>query len=50
MMHFLTGLNRLFASESSLVGGLRRGGMRLFNASGPLRDHAIGVALGMPRR
>ena len=50
MMHFLTGLNRLFASESRLIGGLRRGGMRLFNASGPLRDRAIGVALGVPRR
>ena len=50
MMHFLTGLNRLFASESRLVGGLRRGGMRLFNASGPLRDRAVSVALGVPRR
>ena len=50
MLHFLTGLNRLFASESRLIGGLRRGGMRLFNASGPLRDRAIGAALGVPRR
>lgn len=46
MLHFLTGLNRLFASDSALVGGLRRAGMQLFNASGPVREYAVRVALG----
>ncbi len=50
MMHFLTGLNRLFASNSVAVGAVRRAGMRAFNASGVIRDHAIGVALGTNRR
>lgn len=50
MMHFLTALNRLYASESVLIRGLRRTGMRLFNASGVIRDQAIGVALGMNPR
>ncbi len=47
MMHFLTGLNRLFATDSPVVGTVRRGGMRLFNASGPIRDRAVRVALGV---
>lgn len=46
MMAFLTGLNRLFASDSALVGEIRKAGMALFNRSGPIREKAVGVALG----
>ncbi len=46
MMAFLTGLNRLFASDSALVGEIRKAGMALFNRSGPIRDMAVGIALG----
>ncbi len=46
MLHFMTGLNRLFATDSALVRELRATGMRLFNVSGPIRDHAVKVALG----
>jgi hypothetical protein len=46
----MTGLNRLFAAGSPTVGELRRAGMRLFNVSGPLREHAVNVALGAGRR
>ena len=46
MLHFMTGLNRLFATDSALVRELRATGMRLFNYSGPIRDHAVKVALG----
>ena len=46
MMHFMTVLNRLFASDSATVGELRRAGMRLFNVSGPVRERAVRVALG----
>ena len=46
MMQFLTGLNRLFASDSAVLGEIRRLGMTLFNASGPLRSRIAGVALG----
>lgn len=49
MMHFLTGLNRLFATDSGLIQELRTTGMRVFNKSGPLREHVVGVALGMRR-
>jgi 2-polyprenyl-6-methoxyphenol hydroxylase-like FAD-dependent oxidoreductase len=49
MMHFMTGLNRLFASDSSLVREMRVLGMRLFNKSGPIREHAVKVALGAGR-
>ena len=49
MLHFMTGLNRLFTTDSSLLRELREAGMRLFNVSGPLRDHAVKVALGMSR-
>lgn len=48
MLHFMTGLNRLFATDSSLVRELRAVGMRLFNISGPIRDRAVKVALGGP--
>lgn len=47
MLHFMTGLNRLFATDSALVRELRVLGMRLFNRSGPIRDHAVNVALGI---
>jgi 2-octaprenylphenol hydroxylase len=47
MLHFMTGLNRLFTTDSALVRELRIAGMRLFNVSGPLREHAVGVALGV---
>jgi 2-octaprenylphenol hydroxylase len=47
MLHFMTGLNRLFATDSALIRELRVTGMRLFNYSGPIRDHAVKVALGI---
>jgi 2-octaprenylphenol hydroxylase len=50
MMHFMTGLNRLFASESAVLGELRRAGMQLFNRSGPLKERVVGVALGAAKR
>ena len=50
MMHFMTLLNRLFASDSATIGELRRAGMRLFNVSGPVRDRAVRVALGAGRQ
>ena len=50
MMHFMTGLNRLFASDSSVLGELRRAGMQLFNRSGPIRERVVGVALGAGQR
>ena len=46
MMQFMTGLNRLFASDSVVLGEMRRLGMTLFNASGPIRSRIAGVALG----
>lgn len=46
MMHFMTGLNRLFASDSVFLGELRRTGMALFNRSGPIRTTMAGIALG----
>jgi 2-octaprenylphenol hydroxylase len=47
MLYFVDSLNRLFASESSSVEKLRGSGMRLFNRSGPIREHAVSVALGL---
>ena len=47
MLHFMTGLNRLFATDSRLVARVRSGGMRAFNRSGPLRERAVRVALGV---
>jgi 2-octaprenylphenol hydroxylase len=46
MLHFMTGLNRLFATDSALLKELRTTGMRLFNQSGPVREHVVSVALG----
>lgn len=47
MMHSMTGLNALFATDSRIVGKIRKAGMRIFNRSGPLREHAVRVALGV---
>ena len=47
MMHLMTGLNALFATDSQVIGKIRRTGMRLFNRSGPLRERAVRVALGV---
>jgi 2-octaprenylphenol hydroxylase len=47
MLHFMTGLNRLFTTDSELVRELRTAGMRLFNVSGPLRERVVRVALGV---
>ncbi len=47
MLHFMTGLNRLFATDSRLVAELRSAGMRMFNRSGPIRERAVKVALGV---
>jgi ubiquinone biosynthesis UbiH/UbiF/VisC/COQ6 family hydroxylase len=47
MLHFMTGLNRLFTTDSALIGEIRTAGMRAFNRSGPLRDRAVRVALGV---
>lgn len=49
MLHFMTGLNRLFTTDSALVRELRVHGMRLFNLGGPVRSHAVKVALGVGR-
>lgn len=50
MMHFMTGLNRLFASDSAVLGELRKSGMALFNRSGLIRQRVVGIALGGSRR
>ncbi len=47
MLYFIDSLNRLFSSESDSAAKLRGSGMRLFNLSGPIRDHAVHVALGI---
>ena len=47
MLYFIDSLNRLFLSESDSVAKLRGSGMRLFNLSGPIREHAVHVALGL---
>jgi len=49
MMHFMTGLNNLFTTDSMLFQELRLTGMRLFNLSGPIRERAVRVALGIRR-
>ncbi|NNC76389.1 MAG: UbiH/UbiF/VisC/COQ6 family ubiquinone biosynthesis hydroxylase [Woeseiaceae bacterium] len=50
MMHFMTGLNRLFASDSVVLEELRKAGMALFNRSGLIRRRVVGVALGRNQR
>ena len=47
MLHLMTGLNRLFTSDSTVLGEIRTAGMRLFNRSGPIRERAVKVALGV---
>lgn len=47
MLHFMTGLNRLFTTDSTVLGEMRTAGMRLFNRSGPIRERAVKVALGV---
>lgn len=47
MLHFTDRINRLFMSQSAPLATLRRRGMRLFNRSGPIRRHAVQVALGI---
>jgi 2-octaprenylphenol hydroxylase len=49
MLHFMTGLNRVFTTDSALLKELRTTGMRLFNRSGPIREHVVSVALGTRR-
>lgn len=50
MLHFMTGLNRLFASDSVLLGELRKAGMALFNLSGPIRRRVASAAMGQNRQ
>jgi len=50
MLHFVDGINRLFGSKSSSIAALRATGMRLFNRSGPIRDYAVRIALGLNDR
>ena len=47
MLHFMTGLNRLFTTDSRVLGEIRAAGMRAFNRGGPIREHAVKVALGV---
>jgi 2-octaprenylphenol hydroxylase len=47
MLHFIDGLNRLFSNDSTRLARLRGTGMALFNRSGPIREHAVRVALGI---
>jgi 2-polyprenyl-6-methoxyphenol hydroxylase-like FAD-dependent oxidoreductase len=47
MQHFIDGLNRLFSNESKPLARLRGAGMALFNKSGPIREYAVQVALGL---
>ncbi|MBT8107397.1 MAG: FAD-dependent monooxygenase [Gammaproteobacteria bacterium] len=47
MLHFMTGLNRLFTTDSKIIGEIRTIGMRAFNRSGPIRERAVKVALGV---
>jgi 2-octaprenylphenol hydroxylase len=47
MLHFIDGINRLFSFESAPAARIRGGGMRLFNASGVIRQRAVSVALGL---
>ena len=47
MLHFMTALNRLFTTDSRAVAKLRMAGMRAFNRSGPIKEKAVKVALGV---
>ncbi len=47
MLHFMTGLNKLFINDSNLIKFIRKTGMQIFNNSGPIREYAVKVALGV---
>jgi 2-octaprenylphenol hydroxylase len=47
MLRFVDGLNRLFSNDSPVLAQLRGSGMRLFNRSGPIRNRAVQIALGL---
>jgi 2-octaprenylphenol hydroxylase len=47
MLHFIDGINRLFSNDSTPLARLRGVGMALFNKSGPIREFAVQVALGI---
>jgi len=47
MLNFVRGLNKLFSADYSSLQPLRGAGMAAFNKSGPLREHAVRVALGL---
>jgi len=47
MLHFIDALNRLFSNESTALARLRGAGMALFNKSGPIKEYAVQVALGI---
>ena len=47
MLYFIGAINRLYSTQSSPIAAIRATGMRLFNRSGPLRDHVVRVALGI---
>jgi 2-octaprenylphenol hydroxylase len=47
MLHFMDGLNKLFSNDSAMLAQIRGAGMYAFNKSGPIRDHAVQVALGI---
>jgi 2-octaprenylphenol hydroxylase len=47
MLYLMTGLNRLFATNSNVLGSLRTVGMRVFNRSGPIKERVVRVALGV---
>ncbi|MGI9204652.1 MAG: UbiH/UbiF/VisC/COQ6 family ubiquinone biosynthesis hydroxylase [Woeseiaceae bacterium] len=47
MLSFVDGLNRLFSSDSASIAKARGAGMYAFNKSGPIRNHAVQVALGI---
>jgi 2-octaprenylphenol hydroxylase len=47
MLHFMTGLNRLFSNDSATLAEFRMLGMRLFNQSGVVRERVVKTALGV---
>ncbi len=47
MLSFVDGLNRLFSSDSASLAQLRGAGMYASNKSGPIRNRAVQVALGI---
>lgn len=46
MLRFVDGLDRLFSNDSAALSQLRRGGLYLFNNSGPIRERVVQTALG----